>query len=107
VAVDFDALVLKPCIATFGEPITYTPAGGSPIAISGVFDPAYTHVTLNDSGIPFTSILPVLGIRMLVLPQAPEQDDLVTARGLNYIVRDALPDGRGHYKLLLNLLTGN
>ena len=43
--IDFDALVLAPAIQVFGEPATYTPDGGSPKAVTGVFDAAHKLVT--------------------------------------------------------------
>ena len=100
--IDFDATVLAANLAAFGESVTYTPANGSPLAISGVFDPSYTFLSLNDEGVAVTVVKPALGIRVSSLPQAPDQDDLVTARGINYIVREARIDGHGHAHLLLN-----
>lgn len=100
-AVDFDNLVLAPCIAVFGEAITYIPRLSSRFPVNGIFDPAYTELVVID-GEPVTQTMPVMGIRLSDFPQKPLQDDTLIARGKVYRVREVRVDGHGSAKLMLN-----
>lgn len=99
--VDWDALVLGPCLAVFGDPVTFVPVIGSPIAISGVFDEAYGEVVL-DGEVPITSESPVLGVRLSAFVAPPQQGDALVVRNSRYVVREVRPDGHGGAKLMLN-----
>ena len=48
--VDFDALVLAPAHATFGEvtPPIYYPASGAPTAVNGIFNDRFQETKLQD-----------------------------------------------------------
>ncbi len=102
-AIDWDALVLRPAMDIFGEPVLYTPTAGEPITITGVFDEAYTVVEEMDSR-PVSSTYPVLGVRLAVFPVPPQAGDRLTIVAKNdlYTVREVRPDGHGAAKLLLN-----
>jgi hypothetical protein len=106
-AVDWDANVLAPCAEVFGEPVTYTPANGSPFPITGVFDEAYHEVVMLDNGPAITSESPVLGIRYAEFPTGhpPRKGDtlLIVSANTIYTVKDVQPDGHGHAKLMLNV----
>jgi hypothetical protein len=101
--VDWDSLVLAPLQSVFGEPVTFLPAIGQPIAVSGIFDEAYREVDLA-GGMAVTTESPVLGIRISDFPVLPLQGDQVTvpSRAKTYIVREVQLDGHGAAKLLLN-----
>ena len=115
--VDWDGLVLGPCMATFGDTVTYTPAAGQPVQITGVFDEEYLEVTPMGAG-PFsstellslgapggiTSARPVLGVQLSQFQVPPVQGDTLVVRGDSYIVKEVQPDGHGGAKLLLNAL---
>lgn len=111
-AVDWDAELLGPVMAEFGEGVpgdpsswpTYTPRGLAPFALAGaVFDAEYEVVTITADGTPASSRRPVLGVRLALFPQAPAQNDQVAiaSSGKTYVVADVHPDGHGHAKLIL------
>ena len=55
--VDFDALILSVCHATFGEPVQYAAGGtGTPLTMVGVFNDRYLDVKFQD-GTPFKGVL--------------------------------------------------
>ena len=101
--VDWDSLVLGPLQSVFGEPITFLPAVGAPVAATGVFDEAYHEVDLA-GGMAVTTEHPVLGIQVSAFPSLPLQGDRVTiaSRGKTYVIREVQIDGHGAAKLLLN-----
>lgn len=104
--VDWDALVLSPLQAVFGEPVTFISASGSPFTGMGVFDEAYREVDLA-GGMAVTTETPVLGIRLSAFQSpfqaVPLQGDKLFIRGRNYVIREVQVDGHGAAKLLLNL----
>src|ERR1700722_5878476 len=118
--IDFDTLVIGPCLATFGEPVTYFST--AVLQITGVFDEAYTEVTpLGRGGMASESLslgypgsitteMPVLGIQLSQFPAAnqPQQDDslLIQRTGTTYVVKEVRLDGHGGAKLLLTLQGG-
>jgi hypothetical protein len=105
-AIDFDALVIKPCVSIFGEPIIYTAVGSlNPLSINGVFDPANHDIVINE-GVPMTMLRPVLGVYVADFPSPPQQNDICVVRGVTYTVREPIFDGRGNCKLYLNNIEG-
>lgn len=112
-ALDWDALVLAPVMAVFGEgdPVDdtmlpfYTPRGlpGFPLR-DAVFDEQYEQVQVVDGEEP-PSIArrPLLGVRTSLFPRDPAQNDRVRlpSTGKSYIVSSVQPDGHGHAKLFL------
>lgn len=119
-AIDWDSLVLAPLIGVFGEPNdavsgdlrpVYTPAGGSPFPVDGVFDDGFTQKVLLEDGAPgFVTSDPVLGVRVAEFaaqspPVTPAQNDqvLIPRTGATYIVNTAQPDSHGWILLQLNL----
>lgn len=107
-AIDWDSLVLAPAHAIFGEAsgaIVYTPQGHSAFTLTGgVFDAAYREID-QLGGVPVSSTMPVLGVRLAVFPTgiAPAQSDTLTIGGVSFVVREVRPDGHGEAKLMLNL----
>lgn len=106
--IDWDALVLGPLNAVFGEPVTYMPYRGAPFAITGIFDEAYTPVTLvSDPAV--TTARPVLGVRLSEFPanfnpETAQGDRLTILRtGEIFVVKAGKTDSHGHARLELNL----
>jgi hypothetical protein len=106
--IDWGANVLAPCLAVFGEPVTYTPAAGSPFQVTGVFDNAYKDVSQSDFGTDVISVYPVLGINLADFPAPPAQGDQLTvaSNGKTYAVREPRQDSHGGALLILNYLSG-
>lgn len=108
--IDFDSLVLGPCMDAFAEPVVYQPAIGVPFQVTAVFDQAYRPVdSLSIEGIDpmhVTASRPCLGVRLSAFPVQPDQADLVTVRGVQYWVQEVLADGQGGARLTLNVVNG-
>ena len=104
--INWDTLVLKPLQGVFGEPVTFLPAVGLPLAVFGIFDEAYREVDLA-GGMAVTTEHPVLGIRTSDFPVLPLQGDrvIVLSKGITYVIREVQVDGHGAAKLLLNEAT--
>jgi hypothetical protein len=104
--IDWDLVVLAPNFEVFGEPATYTPAGGAAaFDIDIVFDRAYSREYLMDDGTTsFTSVSPTAGIRVSQFANTPLQNDrlYVPRLDLTFIVRDVRPDSHGGARLFLN-----
>lgn len=105
-AIDWDSLILGPVMGVFGEEAVYTPQGVSPVTIpDAVFDEESADIQLGEDGQATTQRKPVLGIRVSALPVAPKQGDRVriTRTGGAYIVKEPIPDGKGHVHLTLQV----
>lgn len=102
--VNWDAVVIGPLMRVFGESATYTPLGGSPIQITGVFDDAYLkEVMFEDASTGVTTVSAVLGVQLSQFPSLPVQNDSlqIASTGSTYLVREVRVDSRGGAKLLL------
>lgn len=111
-SIDWDAELLSPVMAVFGEgnsadqstwPI-YTPRGLAPFPLAdAVFDRAYADVTLDGDGSENTTTKPCLGVRVSLFPREPLQEDTVYIPSVpgHFIVKDVRTDGHGHAKLIL------
>lgn len=105
--IDWDAVVLAPVVDdTFGEPVTYTPAGGEPFEITGVFSEGHDQVALLDDGPEATTARPMLGVRLAHFVSPPAQGDQVVIRGVTYAVAEPRPDSHGRATLILNYVSG-
>jgi hypothetical protein len=111
--IDFDSLVVGPATAIFGQAVTYTPAGGSPVTITGVFDSGAKEISgLGSDGVPISDNRPLLGVRtadFAALGIAPNQGDRISVAqpdgsSIAYQVADIDTDGQGATKLTLNQL---
>jgi voltage-gated potassium channel Kch len=116
-AIDWN-LVIGPCMAVFGEPVTYFAKTAS-FAITGVFDEAYIELTPLGAGemeerydlslgspSHITAEMPVLGVQLTQFPPTaqPMQTDTLQVRGATYVVREVRLDGHGAAKLMLNMV---
>ncbi len=79
----------------FGDSISYTPSGGLPVSINGIFDNAFVDV----EGI--VSLKPVLRIDLSDLVGAPGKGDQVTIDTVVYSVSESRLDGHGGTTLIL------
>jgi hypothetical protein len=107
-SIDWDTLVIGPLQGVFGEPVTYTPAVGSPFPITGVFDNAYKDLTMSEYAPDVATLYPALGVRLVEFPVPPLQGDqlTITRTGKTYTVRLPRPDSHGGALLILNYLSG-
>ena len=110
-AIDWDAELLAPVMAVFGEGVpsvpstwpTYTPHGGAAFQLpDAVFDAQYTRSEEID-GVAQSTTAPILGVRAVHFPQFPEQGGrvVIPSNGKTYRVTDVQPDGHGHILLIL------
>lgn len=106
--IDWDELVIAPCLSVFGEGVVFKPRIGSPYALAsgGVFDQAYREV-LPDSAVPgVNSTHPTVGVRDSDFVTAPLQRDRIlrVKTGQTFEIYDMQPDSHGATRLLLNLV---
>lgn len=101
--IDWDAAVLGPCEAVFGESVTYRPINAAEFVTTGIFDEAYREVDIA-GGMGVTTESPVLGIRMSQFSIPPMQGDQLTIdrTGKTYAVREVRSDSHGSARLMLN-----
>ncbi len=106
--IDWEKNVLAPCQGVFGEPATYTPAGGSPTSVSVIFDSAYMEVSMSEYGVEKTTARPVAGVNLGDFGIPPAQGDqlLRIGTGKTYQVREVRPDSHGSALLMLNYVSG-
>lgn len=65
-----------------------------------VFDTAYVSVD-PDTGAPVSTNNPILGVRLIDLPNKPTSRDKVQARGELYTIGDVQPDGVAGVTIIL------
>lgn len=121
-AVDWDGLVVGPCVTIFGDEVRYV-TGEASFDIVGVFDEAYLELTplgrggmaseSFDLGAPgsITTEMPVLGVQLSQFRVPPTQGDVLRIQsgphaGGTYEVKEVRTDGHGGAKLLLNEFRG-
>jgi endonuclease YncB( thermonuclease family) len=80
----------------FADAATYTPSGGSPATISGIFDGEYVEPLSTESAAP------AFGCKASDVPSVADGDAL-HVRGEDYLVRTVQPDGQGWVVLKLEL----
>lgn len=91
----------------YGEDVTYIPAAGGSLVVTGIYRSA--HEAVDSEGLTVHSNQPVLDVKLEDLPAAPVsgqpgQDtvDQVTVRGNTFDVVDVQEDGEGIARLLLH-----
>lgn len=72
--------------AAFGEAITYTPAGGTPVEIQGVY--FKIPVDLGVGGGSVADFEHRLDVRVADISGGPKREATVVVRGVTYVVRD-------------------
>lgn len=88
-----------------GEPIIYTPEGGAPVTITGIYDSAFALAKgTAEAGVETQA--PAVFLRFGDLPVDPELDDpILTIRMVDYRVHERIPDGIGGIVLTLRVVT--
>ncbi len=105
--IDFDKLVVGPCMGTFGEPVLFQPKNGQPVSITAIFQERQL-VTRFSGGDEVQDEKTILGVQASQFPNAtPEQGDILIIRNRLWQVRDALADGVGHIDLEISLADDN
>lgn len=112
-AIDWDAELLAPVMAVFGEGLApdrstwplYMPSGGAasfPLA-GAVYDAEYQDVQPDGDLSSTTTTRPVLGVRASLFALPPKQNDRVYIPSVAavFMVVEPRPDGHGHIKLML------
>ena len=86
----------------FGETVVYTPAGGSPVEIQGVYFKRELEVDLGESTV--SSVEHRVDVRVADISGGPRRGATATVRTVVYDVRDVQgPDDSGVSKLMLEL----
>ncbi|MBU6246464.1 MAG: hypothetical protein KGN77_01810 [Xanthomonadaceae bacterium] len=102
--IDFDTLVLGPCMDAFGEPVVWMPAvGGASVSTTGVFDAFYKEIAEAGAEVGTAITRTFLGVRASSLPSLPVENDtfFLPNRNATYIVSEADSDGIGHLRIFL------
>lgn len=86
--------VLERNVRVFGEDITHTPLGGSPLPRKGIFNDIFKGID-PQSGFQVVSQEPNLGIKLFDWTPPPAQGDAIQLRGINYKVDRVELDGEG------------
>ena len=82
---------------------TYTPGGGDPVSVVGLFDERFVKVSADPHG-AVESIGPAFFCLLADLPTDPEDDDpTLTIGGVAYDVVERQRDGLGGIRLLLHV----
>ena len=88
-----------------GEPIIYTPEGGAPVTVTGIYDSAFA-LAKGDAQAGVETQGPAVFLRFSDLPIDPELDDpILTIRATDYRVIERIPDGIGGIVLALRVVT--
>lgn len=84
-----------------GEDVIYTPGAGDAETVRGIFEQTYTKMDAGNAGV--SGSVPAVFLCLEDLPTDPSDDTecRVTARGTEYKVREAEPDGQGGVVLFL------
>ena len=102
---DFGA-VLDAGLRVFGIDVTYTAPGSSTAqSVRGVFDAEHEEIDLG-TGVPVSSVGPVIGIKLADFDPEPVQDGTFVIQGKTYSVVDVRPDGQGGAELPLHEVKG-
>lgn len=105
----FDELVAQADRAVFaalgGEVVTYAPAVGSPVPVTGMFDEQFV-LAKGDAKAGVEALGPAVFLRLEDLPVDPEFDDpTLTIRGNAYRVIGRRSGGIGGIVLVVRLIT--
>lgn len=90
-----------------GEDVTYAPAVGAPVTVTGIFDEQYVFASGGGANAGVETIGPAVSIRISDLGSVnPLTDDpTITIRGIDYSVWERKPDGMGLVVLALHVVT--
>lgn len=80
--------------SALGESVTYTPQGGDPVTISGIFDDK-VYIIDPGTGTRILSKTCLLEVQLSVFDIRPKQFDSVIVRSVTYNVLEVDQDGAG------------
>lgn len=92
--------VMRAATQVFGETVTYTPSGGSPVSKQGIFRSQYE--TVDAEGFRILTEQPNLDIRNSDFSPLPAQNDIFTIREIDYQVQTVHNDGDAGSTILLH-----
>lgn len=98
--------VLGTAMTSMGTTFTFTPNGGQPIEMQGVFDDSHAEEVPDAGGdVVISTHVPVIGVRLSDFPvgSLPERGDVITRNGVGYDIVDTEPDGQGGSRLMLHV----
>lgn len=98
--IDLAAGVMSSAQSTFGESVTFTPAGGSPSTVVGIFNDIFEAIDQNGGGI--MSARPTVGVAVADFSTLPAPGDAFTIRSVNYEVEEVQRDGEAGLVLHLH-----
>jgi hypothetical protein len=87
----------KACLSTFGRQVTYQPAAGAPVTITGIVDSG-SRLEEHSPG-----VYAVLFMRLADLAQPPACGDQVQIDGTTYKVFEVEADAAGGVKIALRV----
>lgn len=105
-AVDFDRLVLAPCMRHLGRvDVQYTAPQGQAVGRRGIFSREH-QIALDGDNAAHSADVPMLGIRLSEWDPAPVQGGTIVVPGQGqFQVFDVQPDGEGGAELILRATT--
>jgi hypothetical protein len=84
----------------FGETVVFTPDGGSPQTVTGIFDAEFTYQEMIGETVVETS-RPRMILRASDITGTPARADAINVRSLNYTIVEVHPDGQGDLEMIL------
>jgi len=100
------AAVGRALLGPLGGTATYTPSGGSPVTVSGIFDSLYLEIDAGQAGV--SSSGPAIFFLLEDLPEDPESAEdgaVVAVDGVRYMITRIKKDGIGGVVLHLHRVT--
>jgi hypothetical protein len=78
-----------------GDPVTYTPGVGAPVAVTGVFDAVYVNAASGKAEVSTGGPAVFLMVADLSSDPTTDLNLRVTIYGVTYKPREVEPDGKG------------
>ena len=95
--------ILGISMTVFGTPFTFTPNGGQPENLTGVFDDEHEEVDLDVTGdAALSTHSPRIGVRISDFSIPPGRGDRIERSNISYEIFDVQRDGQGGTVLILH-----
>lgn len=108
-SIDFNALALAPCIATFGDEAMYVPGGGAPVPVKGIFNRSATEEKMDqNTGLMRLVRRPTFALNIQDLPPGmalPCKAEILIIDHAQWEIVEPVPDHFGHLLLKLMKIT--
>lgn len=100
---DLLVMVDRLALDVMGESVTYAAEFGDPVTVTGILDVPDANTSTGTVGGPIIeNVRPQVFFRLSDLPSDPDEDTpTITARGIEYRVRERQKDGQGGIILFL------